>query len=434
MITSFFLKNFKSFREAEMPFAPLTLLIGANASGKSNALEAIRLLSWLAKGSRLEDIGMSIKSDTAIRGFIWELFGNNAAIEVGCTFDILEDGWDRLQVKIGLFEGDLIIAGEEVTGRNHLVPLYMIDDRPHPGSDEISVMYNNFSKGGNKPHISCSNRQAVFYQLETPGRFNKQHEKSQRIIPHVAKKIRETIRNILFLDPQPHAMRGYPNASETTIQENGSNLSAVLYALCNDTDNGKGKLLDFVRSLPEQDIIDINFATSPRREVMVRLCESFGGESKMIDAPLLSDGTLRVLALGAALLSARQGSIVVIEEVDNGVHPSRTDQLIENILRIARDRNLTVLLTSHNPALSDSLPDELLGDVLYCYRDPKEGDSRIKRLRDYERYPELVAQGTLGRLMTDRIIERHLKDTKTPEERKHAALTWLEELKKEVSE
>nr|WP_071822754.1 AAA family ATPase [Microcystis aeruginosa] len=36
------------------------VLIGANASGKSNALEAIRLLSWLAKGSRLDDIGDKI--------------------------------------------------------------------------------------------------------------------------------------------------------------------------------------------------------------------------------------------------------------------------------------------------------------------------------------------------------------------------------------
>ena len=43
MITSFTLKNFKSYIEAEMPLATLTFFIGPNASGKSNALEAIRL-------------------------------------------------------------------------------------------------------------------------------------------------------------------------------------------------------------------------------------------------------------------------------------------------------------------------------------------------------------------------------------------------------
>ncbi|MFN7257459.1 MAG: AAA family ATPase [Microcystis sp.] len=60
MLTSLTLGNFKSYKEATLSLAPITFLIGANASGKSNALEAIRLLSWLAKGSRLDDIGDKI--------------------------------------------------------------------------------------------------------------------------------------------------------------------------------------------------------------------------------------------------------------------------------------------------------------------------------------------------------------------------------------
>lgn len=45
MLKSFSIKNFKSYRRATLPLAPLTVLIGANASGKSNAIEAMRLLS-----------------------------------------------------------------------------------------------------------------------------------------------------------------------------------------------------------------------------------------------------------------------------------------------------------------------------------------------------------------------------------------------------
>lgn len=56
---------------------------------------------------------------------------------------------------------------------------------------------------------------------------------------------------------------------------------------------------------------------------MVSLTESFGGQLKRYDASLLSDGTLRVLSIAAALLSAPVGTMVVIEEIDNGVHPSR---------------------------------------------------------------------------------------------------------------
>lgn len=53
VLSSFTIKNFKSYREATLKLAPLTVLIGANASGKSNAIEALRLLSWIAEGKRL---------------------------------------------------------------------------------------------------------------------------------------------------------------------------------------------------------------------------------------------------------------------------------------------------------------------------------------------------------------------------------------------
>lgn len=53
MLKAIILENFKSFRQGRMPLAPLTVLIGANASGKSNAIEGMRLISWLAQGQRL---------------------------------------------------------------------------------------------------------------------------------------------------------------------------------------------------------------------------------------------------------------------------------------------------------------------------------------------------------------------------------------------
>jgi predicted ATPase len=40
MIQSFSIENFKSFRKATLPLAPLTLLIGANASVRANGVEA----------------------------------------------------------------------------------------------------------------------------------------------------------------------------------------------------------------------------------------------------------------------------------------------------------------------------------------------------------------------------------------------------------
>ena len=128
---------------------------------------------------------------------------------------------------------------------------------------------------------------------------------------------------------------------------------------------------------------------------MVRLTETFGGVESPYDATLLSDGTLRVLAIAAAVLSAPSDSLVVIEEVDNGIHPSRARQLLDHLLGIARQRRLRVLLSSHNPALLDALPDDAVPHVVFC--------------------------------MTQGIIDRFAKHILGPEERKRQAHAWLAE-------
>ncbi len=435
MLTQLTLSNFKSYREAELPLAPLTFLIGANASGKSNMLEAMRLLRWLAKGSRLEDIARAIQGgDAIVRGQPRDLFRDTAqSFTLGLHLAGAPHGWEEFEVSIGLQSDQLVITGEKVTQRGEKVPLYTVESQPDPHTDEISVAYKTFRQGPNKSHIPCSNRQAIFFQLETPGRFEAKHTVSQQIIPAVTKALRESLRQIVFLDPRPALMRDYAYAKDDAIKEDGSNLSAVLYRVA-QSDGGRQQLLDFIRSLPEQDITDIQFIKTERQDVMVRLMESFGEQKRTVDAPLLSDGTLRVLAVGATLLTAPDGALVVIEEIDNGVHPSRAELLVQQIRSIATERKLRVLLTSHNPALLDALPDECLADVVCCYRDPRQGDSRLVRLGDMDRYPELVAQGPLGQLMTRRVLDRFIKDTSTPQERQAKAMQWLTMLKAPADE
>jgi predicted ATPase len=189
--------------------------------------------------------------------------------------------------------------------------------------------------------------------------------------------------------------------------------------------------LSFIQSLPEQDIADLSFLEEPRGGVMVQLTETFGNKRDNRDASLLSDGTLRVLAIAAAMLSAMEGSLVVIEEIDNGVHPSRAHHLLEQIQSIASRRNLRVLLSTHNPAMLDALPDSAVPDVVFCYRDPEDGASRLVRLADVPDYPELIAQGTLGHLMTSGALERFVKHHPTGEERKQRALAWLAKMRLE---
>ncbi|MGL5191974.1 MAG: AAA family ATPase, partial [Chroococcales cyanobacterium] len=56
MLNKIRLKNFKNFQDAELILGPFTLLIGTNASGKSNIRDALRFLHGIARGYNLADI------------------------------------------------------------------------------------------------------------------------------------------------------------------------------------------------------------------------------------------------------------------------------------------------------------------------------------------------------------------------------------------
>lgn len=439
MLKSIHLKNFKSYREAELPLAPLTVLIGANASGKSNAIEAMRMLSWLAQGRKLSDIRYSIQNgDQLVRGKIDDLvYCRETSFELGCRS--AEPTYDRLSIEIARRDDELHVSREEITcdTYDYDLPLYSLDHPSIGKGNDVSVSYNNFAKGRNKPFLTCSDQSAIFTQLTSPATFDAKHKESQKKIPPVAKQYEAWLAAMLFLDPVPAKMREYSSPVDKKILGDGSNLSGILFQLWGDESQretswykeNRKNILQFIRSLPEQEIDTVEFYKEPRGSVMVRLTETFGGIKKEYDASLLSDGTLRVLAIAAAMLSADENSLVIIEEIDNGVHPSRARHLLERIQTVAKRRNLRVLLSTHNPALLDALPDTAVPDVVFCYRDPGNGSSRLVRLQDVPDYPELIAQGSLGTLVTTGTLERFAKHPSNPEEKKAKALAWLASLR-----
>lgn len=415
MLKSIRIRNFKSISDAELNLAELTLLIGANSSGKSNVLEALKLLAWIAGNGRLVSIHSAMKEhELRIRGTIRSLTrvqDDRNVLSLGCTLDgPPEVGRLRLDVGLRRTEDGLKIVEEELTapdlGSN--LPLYHVVAPAAEYGNQLTVEYNNFARGRNKPQIVCTDQQAVFVQLVSPARFGANHSKSQSLVPTATTAVQKWLTAILFLDPNPVAMRSYSDRTDRRMQGDGANVSGVLHDLC-ETRGQKGEVLDFIRALPEQDIQDIRFSVTPRDEVMVELVETFGSATNPCDAALLSDGTLRVLAVAGALLSVDEGSLVVIEEIDNGVHPSRASMLLDRIRTVATRRQLRVLLTTHNPALLDALPASALPDVTICFRRPEIGDSSLVRLRDLKRYPSLVAEGPLGGLATRGVLDRYVK-------------------------
>lgn len=427
MLEHIFIENFKSYKKQTLHLAPLTLLIGANASGKSNAIEAFRFLSWLAGGQKLSSLKHTVNdSEKLIRGNIQELFfPDKSNFSLGGTLN--EKEWNELSISITIRDDELHIYQERITDPNNTVPLYEIKKESIGLSNDVQVAYNNFGRGKNKPTITCNDQIAILNQLVSPATFPDKDKKSQKTIPNISNKFQKILGETLFLDPIPAKMRS-DSFPDKKIQTDGSNLAGVLYHLC-ENEPLKAQLLEFVRSLPEQYITNIVCHKDKRSQVYFELEETFGDVQKNWSAELLSDGTLRVLAIATSLLSVPEGSTVVIEEIDNGIHPSRAKQLMETITKYAKKRNLRLLLSTHNPALMDALPDEALQDVVFCYRDKVGGDSRLVRLSDLPNYPELLVQGDLGDLVTQGILDKFVKSPVTPEERKNKALEWLSSLK-----
>lgn len=439
MLKAITINDFKSYRQARLPLAPLTVLIGANASGKSNAIEAMRFLSWLAQGQRLSAIQFAVQSnEKVLRGTVETLaWQRGPSFSMGIETNATE--WNRFSITLSLRSDGLHITSEKLTNISANVPLYSLDQASSGQGTDVGVAYNNFARGGKKPRVTCSDQMAVFTQLTSPATFGIGHKKSREQVPVAAKQLETWLSAMLFLDPVPAQMREYSFPSDATLQGSGRNLSAVLCNLWGDDTEkdsspfaeNRNTILKFIQSLPEQDIADLSFLKEPRGGVMVKLTETFGGEAKEYDASLLSDGTLRVLAIAAAMLSAPQGSLVVIEEIDNGVHPSRAQHLLEHIQRIATNRSLRVLLSTHNPAMLDALPDSAIPDVVFCYRDPRDGSSQLVRLAQVPDYPELIAQGSLGHLMTSGTLERFVKHHPTGTARKQRAMEWLQKMRGE---
>ncbi len=73
---------------------------------------------------------------------------------------------------------------------------------------------------------------------------------------------------------------------------------------------------------------------------------------RRVSARSMSDGTLRFLGLLVALLTCPEGALVVLEEPDVGLHPSRIRLLAELFDDIATRRGVQIVATTHSPGSS----------------------------------------------------------------------------------
>lgn len=70
---------------------------------------------------------------------------------------------------------------------------------------------------------------------------------------------------------------------------------------------------------------------------------------------IVSEGTLRVLALCAIAVNPWGGSLLAFEEPENGVHPRRLELIAQILLSLVLDQSRQVVVTTHSPLFCDAM-------------------------------------------------------------------------------
>lgn len=302
-----------------------------------------------------------------------------------------------------------------------------IDEKPlfktiEPSSNVHLIEYNNFSRGGRKPQSSISPTQSALSQYKEFAIKNKNFSESLTIV----NIIKNYLKASFIFDPNPKLMREYERIGNRILAKNGANLSAVLYGLSNGTEEEKqslSRLLNWIQRLPDEPYERFEFVVVKQLNDVI-----FGFKihetGELMSAKVLSDGTLRCLAVLTALETVDTHSRIVIEEFDNGLHPSRIKVLVAAIEDCCTRRKLNVLVTTHNPATLNTLSKKQFQGVVLCHWDKEDKSSKLTPLHDLPYQDELLARGQLGDLVTQQIIDTYLAPN-FEKDRQEKAQAWL---------
>ena len=400
MITSIRLVNFKNFADETLRVGPFTVIVGANASGKSNIRDAFRFLHGIGRGYSLAEIiggkyGAGGQSEwEPIRGAADEIirFGQRAF---------------TLQVKANDFEYLIEISGgDKASPGLFRVTRERLGSRgkgmiytSHPGwgdpvddqDDDTHLLLRMEKTGSQRKYgqrIAVRPDQPALVQLREHQRVVKAHK-------DLAEEALGVLANLRFLDLVPDRMRQAAFPGQTVLGDGGENLPTVLREICSDPKR-KEILADWIRELTPMDVWDFDFPTDPvSGRVQLVFVEK---NNRRVSAFGASDGTLRFLAMLAALLGGNPAGLYFFEEIDNGIHPVRLSLLMELIERQTAKHNTQVLTTTHAPTLLTVMNDDTFEQTSVVCRLKDTSKAIIRPVAELPDVRELRQVQGLGRL------------------------------------
>jgi predicted ATPase len=376
--------NFKSFKELDLELGNFNVVIGANASGKSNFVQIFRFIRDIAnmgldnavslQGSEyLTNIGISPPQLLSLKVMaVSDKFGlrvsksvvariNESEYEFALKFkpkrtgfeiekDLLSLGvsYTRLaKTKSGkLKEGKVIGPGKIIIRNEKGTPKFDLE-RPAGIEATMKDIFPPFLQRKLKPKTLL---------LEFPYFF----------FP----PIEHVFSDIATYDFDPKlSKKAVPVAGKFELEEDGSNLSLVLKSIVEDIGK-KRKFSNLIKDLlPFVD--DLSTDKFADKSLLFKLQENYFPDV-YFPASFISDGTVNISAFLIALYF-EQKSLIIIEEPERNIHP----RLISRLMGMMKDaaQNKQIIVTTHSPEVVKHAG---LENLLLISRD-KDGFSTISR-------------------------------------------------------
>ena len=391
MITSVRLVNFKSFADETLRLGPFTVIVGANASGKSNIRDAFRFLHGIGRGYTLAEI----------MGGKYGMGGQREWDGIrGATNEIIRFGHERFSIAVEANVGDrnlsYIIEAEYDVFRSGAIKVTYEELR-----DGTKAVYSGrgltetiwiespelLDKGASVGQPFKSEQPVLVQETAMFGEERLIHDEPVRIM-------RSTLVGIRFLDLVSDRMRESTFPGQNVLGDRGENLPAVLEEICGDRQR-RDTLIGWVQELTPMDVADFEFPRDPSGRVHLQIIERNG---RKVSAYSASDGTLRFLGMLAALLSPDSAGLYFFEEIDNGIHPNRLWLLVELIESQTKKGNVQVITTTHSPEMLNFINGTTFENTSVTYRDEKSADAIIRPVAELPNARELRKSQGMGRL------------------------------------
>lgn len=348
MLSSITLENFRTFRApTEIPLRGVSVFIGPNNSGKTNAIRGIQLLASAAgKGAWLEGFEAH-DSDKPFTVSGVARFSPQVELQLSLTGPTVElwNGRGRVQCR-----GDIDFAAA-YDGQQSSWRTFKGERSARNGAD--------FLRGAVDFAKECWPQ----FLASAPDFF-----RGVRVASLSAASLRKPA----------------PVQKEPELGERGENFGAVL-----DWIKGERPLLETAINNELREVLGVDrFTTRVTRESEKIAAIVEGAQSYGADA--VSDGVLLYLGMTTVAQLVGPKSLLVIEEPENGIHPRRLRSFLEQVRRTAA-QGTQVILTTHSPVLLDEFRDDPRAVVVF---ERDQGGTRVRQLTDED--ARQVENGDIG--------------------------------------